>query len=247
MKKKPLLFSTSAAHPLAHPLPPICRRRPPPLLAPTPPPSQALLARTMGHAVGARSTLISSLSSIVYPAALLAYAHLLADGVLTLGVASKVLLLVVLATLAAKAALEGFHTLPQYCPRLGKRTLACFAGAFAAFPMPELFPSEPRSMGVCIALRRALWAAQRGAPLAAHSCIGMRLPLAFCCLAGPCCDIGAAGPLLSAPLSCLLQGTTGCSTHSGTCCWQRATTRFTSSWRESTCGILNRQRVGKAQ
>ena len=108
---------------------------------------QALLARTMGHAVGARSTFISTLSNLVYPATLLAYAHLLADGVLILSVASKVLLLVVLATLAAKAALEGFHTLPQYCPRLGKRTLACFAGGFAAFPMPELFPSERRLHG----------------------------------------------------------------------------------------------------
>lgn len=52
------------------------------------------------------------------------------------------LLLVLLATLAAKALLEGFHTLPRYCPRYGKRTLACFAAGFAVFPLPELFPSE---------------------------------------------------------------------------------------------------------
>ncbi|PRW44398.1 derlin-3 isoform X1 [Chlorella sorokiniana] len=104
--------------------------------------AQALLARTLGHAVGARSTPIHILSNLVFPAALLGYAHLLADGVLTLGFASKVLVLVLLATLAAKALLEGFHTLPRYCPRYGKRTLACFAAGFAVFPLPELFPSH---------------------------------------------------------------------------------------------------------
>lgn len=52
--------------------------------------AQALLARTLGHAVGARSTPIHILSNLVFPAALLGYAHLLADGVLTLGFASKV-------------------------------------------------------------------------------------------------------------------------------------------------------------
>ncbi|KAI7839621.1 hypothetical protein COHA_006621 [Chlorella ohadii] len=103
--------------------------------------AQALLARTLGHAVGARSAPIHVLSNLVFPAALLGYAHLLADGVLTLGFASKVLVLVLLATLAAKALLEGFHTLPRYCPRYGKRTLACFAAGFAVFPLPELFPN----------------------------------------------------------------------------------------------------------
>ena len=55
---------------------------------------------------------------------------------------AQVLLLVLLSTLAAKALVEGFHTLPSYCPRYGKRTLACFAAGFAVFPLPELFPSE---------------------------------------------------------------------------------------------------------
>lgn len=54
----------------------------------------------------------------------------------------QVLVLVLLATLAAKALLEGFDTLPRYCPRYGKRTLACFVAGFAVFPLPELFPSE---------------------------------------------------------------------------------------------------------
>lgn len=104
--------------------------------------AQALLARTLGHAVGACSTPIHILSNLVFPAALLGYAHLLADGVLTLGFASKVLVLVLLATLAAKALLEGFDTLPRYCPRYGKRTLACFVAGFAVFPLPELFPNH---------------------------------------------------------------------------------------------------------
>lgn len=54
------------------------------------PVSQALLARTCGHAVGARSPATQLLSNLVFPACLLTYAHLLADGVLTLGVASRV-------------------------------------------------------------------------------------------------------------------------------------------------------------
>lgn len=52
----------------------------------------------------------------------------------------QVLVLVLLSTLAAKGLLEGWGSVPSYCPRRGKRTLACFALGFAAFPMPELFP-----------------------------------------------------------------------------------------------------------
>lgn len=70
----------------------------------------------------------------------------------------QVLVLVLLATLAAKALLEGFHTLPRYCPRYGKRTLACFAAGFAVFPLPELFPSE--CWELCCVLRRCLLARQ---------------------------------------------------------------------------------------
>ena len=40
--------------------------------------------------MGVRSTPLRLLSNAVFPAALLGYAHLLADGVLTLGFASKV-------------------------------------------------------------------------------------------------------------------------------------------------------------
>lgn len=176
--------------------------------------AQALLARTLGHAVGAQSSLLlSCLSNLVYPASLLVYAHLLADGVLTLGFASKVgavrssgtrgwagaapcsmegwrwlesmpgaarpstcppsrrppqvLLLVLLATLAAKAGLEGFHTLPRYCPHHGKRTLACFAAAFVVFPLPELFPSERQAGSPAVAVsggaQAASWQAGRQA------------------------------------------------------------------------------------
>jgi len=53
----------------------------------------------------------------------------------------QVLVVVLAGTLAAKAGLEGFSTLPKYCPRRGKRTLACFALGFTVFPLPELFPS----------------------------------------------------------------------------------------------------------
>lgn len=51
-------------------------------------------------------------------------------------------MVVLLATLAAKAALEGWHTLPRYCPRRGPRTLWCFMAGFAVFPLPELFPNH---------------------------------------------------------------------------------------------------------
>ena len=40
--------------------------------------------------MGAQTTLVNGLANLVFPAALLIYAHLLADGVLTLGIASKV-------------------------------------------------------------------------------------------------------------------------------------------------------------
>ncbi|KAL4423051.1 hypothetical protein ABPG77_002085 [Micractinium sp. CCAP 211/92] len=104
--------------------------------------AQALLARTCGHALGARLAPTRLLCNLVFPASLLVYAHLFADGVLTLGVASRVLVLVLLCTLACKGLLEGWSSVPAYCPRLGKRTLACFALGFAAFPMPELFPRQ---------------------------------------------------------------------------------------------------------
>ena len=62
----------------------------------------------------------------------------------------QVLVLTLMATLAAKATVEGFHTLPKYCPRRGKRTLACFVAGFAVFPMPEIFPSaHPLLRGSC--------------------------------------------------------------------------------------------------
>lgn len=104
--------------------------------------AQALMGRTFAHALGATSRITLSLPSIVYPASLLIYAHGLADGVLTLGIASKTLGLVLLATLASKLLLEGVGSLPQYNARRGKRTLACFVLAFIAFPMPELFPRQ---------------------------------------------------------------------------------------------------------
>lgn len=52
--------------------------------------AQALLARTLGHALGARTGLVHFLSNLAFPSTLLVYAHLLSDGVLTLGFASKV-------------------------------------------------------------------------------------------------------------------------------------------------------------
>lgn len=104
--------------------------------------TQALLARTCGHAVGARSVATQALANLVFPVGLLAYAHGLADGVLTLGVASRALLGVLLATLAAKAVVEGWHTVPRYCPRRGRRTLAFFIAGFGFFPWPERFPRE---------------------------------------------------------------------------------------------------------
>lgn len=104
--------------------------------------AQALLARTLGHAVGARTGILRFLSNLLFPASLLLYSHLLADSVLTLGFASKALVGVVAATLAAKAAVEGWSTVPKYCPERGRRTLFFFAAAFAFFPLPELFPRK---------------------------------------------------------------------------------------------------------
>ena len=106
--------------------------------------AQALLARTLGHALGARSPLLRGLSNLAFPATLLAYTHGLAGGILTLGFASKVLVVVLAAQLAAKTALEGWHTLPAYCARRGPRCVAFFAAGFAFFPLPELFPRARR-------------------------------------------------------------------------------------------------------
>jgi hypothetical protein len=52
--------------------------------------AQALLGRTLGHAVGARSPITRAIANQAYPATLLVYTHVVADGVLTLGFASKV-------------------------------------------------------------------------------------------------------------------------------------------------------------
>jgi hypothetical protein len=51
----------------------------------------------------------------------MAVGHLM--GELSLAVCSKVLLFIMLATLCAKLAVEGAHTLPKYCPRRGKKVL----------------------------------------------------------------------------------------------------------------------------
>lgn len=83
--------------------------------------AQTLLARTLGHAIGAYTQLVSGLANLFFPAALLAYGHVM--GGLSLGACSKVLLAIMLATLVAKMAWEGPHTLPKYCPRRGKKVL----------------------------------------------------------------------------------------------------------------------------
>ncbi len=95
---------------------------------------------------------------------------------------AQVLVLVLLCTLACKGLLEGWSSVPAYCPRLGKRTLACFALGFAAFPMPELFPRECACSPPSVHLRSAmpalvpcLQAFTRGVPLTA-CCCDARLP-----------------------------------------------------------------------
>lgn len=49
-------------------------------------------------------------------------------GGLSLAVCSKVLLWIMLATLAAKVAIEGWHTVPKYCPQRGKKVLGELPG-----------------------------------------------------------------------------------------------------------------------
>lgn len=79
----PLFLPPGCCCPAAEQLPDRPRCAPPPC-------PQGLLARTCGHALGARLPLTRLLANLVFPASLLAYAHLFADGVLTLGVASRV-------------------------------------------------------------------------------------------------------------------------------------------------------------
>lgn len=52
--------------------------------------AQALIARTVGHVLNVQSTVGKVISNLAFPVANLTYAHLLANGVLTLAFASKV-------------------------------------------------------------------------------------------------------------------------------------------------------------
>lgn len=74
--------------------------------------AQALLARLLGHGLGARGAPTLALSNAAFPAAVWGVARL--RGGITLGLASKILAAVAASTVASKALLEGWHSLPRY-------------------------------------------------------------------------------------------------------------------------------------
>ncbi|GAB4814400.1 hypothetical protein N2152v2_001446 [Parachlorella kessleri] len=99
--------------------------------------AQCLLARTFGHAIGATTQLVSGVSNLFFPAALMAIGH--GMGGLSLAVCSKVLLVIMLATLCAKLTVEGAHTLPKYCRKRVTKVLVCYLLGFSFFVLPEIF------------------------------------------------------------------------------------------------------------
>jgi hypothetical protein len=109
--------------------------------------AQSLLARTLGHALGARSAPAVWLSNGAFPTLLMSWAvaskripHIVPP--MTLGQASRALLAVMCATLLAKLVLEGPGTLPKYNKARGRRAGLCFLFGFVVFPLPELFPEK---------------------------------------------------------------------------------------------------------
>ena len=98
--------------------------------------------------MGAHTSLVTAISSALYPFVLTAWAVLSKRGVLktslpplSLGTASKALILIMVAALAAKAAYEGgMDTMPRYNKKKAKRILICFFLGFFVFPLPEVFP-----------------------------------------------------------------------------------------------------------
>ncbi|KAG7675003.1 hypothetical protein Ndes2526B_g07852 [Nannochloris sp. 'desiccata'] len=107
--------------------------------------AQTVLSRTLGHAVGAHTSIVSLIYNSVFPCLLIGWAFLSkrAQGwpPLTFGAASKALFLVMLSGLAAKVAFEGATTFPLYAKQRGKKALLFFFLGFVCFPLPELYPS----------------------------------------------------------------------------------------------------------
>ena len=107
--------------------------------------AQTLLSRTLGHAVGAHTSVVTTICNQLFPCLLMAWAFLSKRGEgwppLTLGSASQTLFLVMIAGLAAKAAFEGAATLPSYSKSRGTKAALFFFLGFVCFPLPELAPS----------------------------------------------------------------------------------------------------------
>lgn len=108
--------------------------------------AQTLLSRTLGHAVGAHTSLVSGICNAVFPFLLMGWAFVSkrSDGwpPLTLGSASRTLVLVMLAGLASKVAFEGANTMPKLPKKTGRQVLLYFFLGFICFPMPEIYPSS---------------------------------------------------------------------------------------------------------
>jgi hypothetical protein len=107
--------------------------------------AQTVLSRTLGHAVGAHTSVVKTIYNAVFPCLLIGWAFLSKRAhrwpPLTFGAASKALFLVMLSGLAAKVAFEGATTFPVYSKPRGKKAFLFFFLAFVFFPLPELFPS----------------------------------------------------------------------------------------------------------
>eukprot|EP00873_Tetraselmis_striata_P004781 jgi/Tetstr1/425045/TSEL_015510.t1 len=97
-----------------------------------------LLGRTFGQAVGAKGALISGIHAVGYPA--MAIYQLTTDAGVSLGQLAQVLVGLMLATVAAKLALQGRATMPSYPRGAIPRIAAYFALAFAFFALPSRVP-----------------------------------------------------------------------------------------------------------
>lgn len=86
--------------------------------------AQGLLARTFGHVVGVHRPSLATFANLAFPAGVLVMSKTFE--VFTLGIASKILSIVVFLTLVAKLSLEGRESMPQYDATRGRAALGEF-------------------------------------------------------------------------------------------------------------------------
>ena len=100
---------------------------------------QSLLARTVGHVLGARSCIVKALSNVAFPIILVSWSLLSKQiGAVvtpTLGTSSIVLLAIIIAAVVTKLVIE-----PKTLPDIPPRVFVLSALGFLCFPIPEIMP-----------------------------------------------------------------------------------------------------------